>query len=121
MSSLVIKSLVLREFILEVHREAVHHSFLIEYHLEVELVYLASRIQQVNNFIFIRLLSVSDDGSEIFHSCCVPLRVIHLNRFEVSLLSQVTSHALSGRPLRLRQAALEHSNSHRRVCSQEHR
>ena len=120
MRCLVLQSLVLCEFILEVHREIIHHSFLIENHLEIELVYLASLVQQVHNFILIRLLRVRDDGSEIFHVRGVPFRVVHLDRFKVRLLPEVASHVLSGRPLSLRQAALEHSNSHRGICSQEH-
>ena len=68
MCGLALKTLILRELVLEAHRQIVQLALLIEDHLEVELVDIAPAIfNQIYYLLVIRLLCVHLDGREVFH------------------------------------------------------
>lgn len=55
---LIIKTLVLSEFVLESDREVVDFSLLVEYHFEVQFVDFASLVEQVHYLVLTRFLRV---------------------------------------------------------------
>ena len=71
MSCFILKTLILSEFILEMDRQIVHLAFLIENHLQVQLVYIllqAVFIKKIDNFLIIDLSRIHSDCRQIFHS-----------------------------------------------------
>ena len=85
MSLFIFQSLVLSELILETHCEVVQLLFLVEDHFQVQIVYLAFAVKQVDYLVFIWLLVVNNDVLEVCFGTLISSSVEELNGLEVSL------------------------------------
>ena len=144
MRRLVLQSLILGEFVLEVHRQVVQLALLVEDHLQVQLInalllhhaeicrVAGIDLEQVYHLLFVDLCGVDRDCSEVIDAVHFSLGIEEFNGGELRLLvnlidlaqeiSIVLQHlARYFRAFCMRQTAFENGDSNGRVGTQEAR
>ena len=144
MRRLVLQSLILGEFVLEVHRQVVQLALLVEDHLQVQLInalllhhaeicrVAGIDLEQVYHLLFVDLRRVDRDCSEVIHAVHFSLGIEEFNRGELRLLVNLIDLAQEititlqhlvryFRAFCMRQTAFENGDSDGRVGTQEAR
>ena len=144
MRRLVLQSLILGEFVLEVHRQVVQLALLVEDHLQVQLInalllhhavicrVTTANLEQINHLLFVDLRGVDRDCCEVIDALHFTLGIEEFNRGKFRLLVNLIDLAQEitiilqhlaryFRAFCMRQTAFENGDSDGRVGTQEAR